>query len=59
MYFASDEEREIVCYFLLFHEIREVPKQKEKPVVDRRVIGHVLQSESENLIRVKSLLCLK
>jgi hypothetical protein len=34
LYSASDEDQEIVCYFLALHEIKDRPKKKQNPVVD-------------------------
>ena len=36
-----------MLYFFDFQEIRESPRNTQKPVVDRLVSGHVAQSELE------------
>ena len=45
-YSASDEDLEMVGCFLLFQEINEEPKKKQKPYMECLVSGHVPQSES-------------
>ncbi|MFS7909786.1 hypothetical protein Hanom_Chr02g00098591 [Helianthus anomalus] len=45
-YSASAEDLEMVDCFLLFHEIRELPKKTQKPVIDFLVFTHLPQSES-------------
>jgi hypothetical protein len=47
LYSAFVEERETICCFLVFHEIREELSMVKYPVVDRRVIGQPAQSESQ------------
>jgi len=46
LYSASEELLEIVCCFLDFHAMRELPKKIENPVMDFLVVGHIAQSES-------------
>jgi hypothetical protein len=46
-YSASVLERDTICCFLLCQEIKESPKKKQKPVVERRSVGSPAQSASE------------
>lgn len=46
LYSASGDDRDIVCCFLVFHDIGEAPKDTNQPVRDRRVKGQPAQSES-------------
>jgi hypothetical protein len=52
-YSASAENRDIVCCFLDFKEIRDSPKKTQKPVMERRVSGHPAQSESQKAFKWK------
>jgi hypothetical protein len=46
-YSASAEDFATVGCFFDFHEISEVPRNTQKPVVDRLVTGQLPQSASE------------
>jgi hypothetical protein len=46
-YSASEEDLETTFCFLLFQLINDLPKKKQRPVVDLLVSGHAPQSESE------------
>lgn len=50
-YLASTDEWEIVCYFLVFQEIRECPKEIKYPVIDHLVIEQ-LSILNHNRLRV-------
>jgi len=41
LYFASEELLEMVCCFLDFHVMRELPKKMEHPVTNFLVVGQV------------------
>lgn len=45
MYLASEEDLDTTACFLLFHEIRESLRKKQKPVIDLHVSRQVPQSE--------------
>lgn len=47
LYSASAELRLMVCCFLDFYEIKEVPRFTTKPVTDLLVLGQDAQSESQ------------
>jgi hypothetical protein len=47
LYSASEEDFEMVCCFLAFHEIRDEPKKKQYPDIDLLVSKHPAQSASE------------
>ena len=47
LYSASVLERATTVCFLLLQEIRESPRRKQYPVVDRRSVGSPAQSASE------------
>lgn len=47
LYSASLEEREMVTYFFVFHEMGAFPSFIKYPDVDFRVMGHDAQSESQ------------
>ena len=53
-YSALAKERDIVCYFLVFHEIGEDPSRTNHPVRDLWVKGHPTQSESHQSDSCKS-----
>jgi hypothetical protein len=53
-YSASADERETVCCFFDFHEMREAPRKTQKPVVERRVSKHPAQSLSQKALSLKS-----
>lgn len=46
LYSTSAEDRETVGCFFNFQEIRESPREIQKPVTDRQVSGHAPQSAS-------------
>lgn len=48
LYYASAEDLEAVCCSLDFHETKDSPMRTQNPETERRVFGHVAQSESEN-----------
>ena len=56
LYSASAEDLETVVCFLLFQEIRDLPKKTKYPVTDRLVEMHPPQSASQKPIRFKLLL---
>jgi hypothetical protein len=43
-YSASADDLEIVCYFFDFQEIKESPKNAQKPVTEHPMSGHPAQS---------------
>ena len=45
-YSASVDERETIGCFLDFQDMREVPRNTQKPKIKRRVSGQEAQSES-------------
>jgi hypothetical protein len=47
LYSASAEERETTLCFFVFQEIMLEPKKMQYPVVERRVVGKLAQSESQ------------
>jgi hypothetical protein len=47
LYSDSAEERETVCCFLDFQEMRESPIKTQQPVMDLRVSKHPAQSASQ------------
>lgn len=47
-YFASIEECDMVCCFLVFQEMGECPKNINQPVIKHRVRGQPAQSESHH-----------
>ena len=53
LYSASAELLEMVGCFLVRHEIRESPRNRQKPITYLLEIGQVAQSESENPLRSK------
>ena len=53
LYFASEEDLEIVVCFLDFHEIGELPSKKRYPVTDLLESGHDAQLESEKACKVR------
>jgi hypothetical protein len=54
LYFASIEERDMVCCFLDFQEIKESPRNKQKLVTDFLVSGQATQSASQKALSLKS-----
>jgi len=48
LYSAFDEDRETVDCFFYFQLIKDDPRKTQNPVVDRRELGQVAQSESQN-----------
>ncbi|MCI62208.1 hypothetical protein A2U01_0083465, partial [Trifolium medium] len=48
LYSDSELDLEIVVCFLDFHEIREEPRNTQKPETDLLVVGQLAQSESAN-----------
>ena len=48
LYSASDEDRERVDCFFDFQLIKDDPRKTQNPIVDRRELGQVAQSESQN-----------
>ncbi|MCI21457.1 hypothetical protein A2U01_0042625, partial [Trifolium medium] len=44
----SDDDLDTTDCFLLFQLMMELPRKKQRPVVDLLVFGHAPQSESEN-----------
>ena len=42
------EDRETVCCFFDFHEIKDSPRKTQNPVTDLLVLGHEAQSASQN-----------
>lgn len=54
-YSASADERDTVLCFFVFHEIGLEPRRTQKPVVDRRVVGHPAQSESQKPFKVSEV----
>ena len=52
-YLASVEERVTVLCFLADQEIGLGPRKTRKPVVERRLVGSLAQSASENTVSVK------
>lgn len=48
MYSASEEDRDIVFFFLLRYEMREVPMWKQEPDTNLLVSMQPAQSASEN-----------
>lgn len=55
-YFASVEERDILCCFLVFKDVGELPSIINYPIRDRRVKGHPAQLESHHPYNCKSQL---
>lgn len=49
LYLASNDDSDTVACFLLLHEMRDIPRKKQYPVIDLRVSEYVPQSESESL----------
>jgi hypothetical protein len=47
LYSASEEDLEMVCCFLAFHEINDEPMKKQYPDVDLLVSKQPAQSASE------------
>ena len=47
LYYAFDEDLEMVDCFFDFQLIKDEPRKTHSPVVDRRVLGQVAQSESQ------------
>lgn len=56
LYLASDDDSDTVACFLLLHEMRDIPRKKQYPVIDLRVSEHVPQSESLKTFSLSSLL---
>lgn len=52
-YFASLEERALVGYFLVAHEINVFPKNVQYPMIDQRSMRSIAQSESEYVVSTK------
>ena len=52
LYSASEEERDRVSCFLDFRQIKDYPRNMQKPVVDRRVSGQEAQSESQKAFQL-------
>lgn len=46
-YSASATEREMVVYFFAFQEIKESPRNMQKPMINFLESGHPAQSTSE------------
>ena len=46
-YSASAEERDTICCFLDLYDMRDEPKNTQKPEIDRLVSGQAAQSEFE------------
>jgi hypothetical protein len=44
LYPASDGDLETTIFFLLFQLTKEVPRKKQKPIIDLLVYGHAPQS---------------
>lgn len=53
-YSASAEDLDTVCCFFDFQETKEVLISTQKPDIDLRVSGHAAQSESENILNLRS-----
>ena len=47
LYSDSIEDLDTTCYFLLFQEISESPKNTQKPVIGLLVLGQAAQSTSQ------------
>lgn len=47
LYSASDDDMEMVSYFFVRHDIREVPRKKQYPEMDLLESMQPAQSESE------------
>ena len=54
LYFDSAEDRETVCCFLDFHEIKDSPRKTQNPVTDLLVSGQEAQSASVKAFRCRS-----
>jgi hypothetical protein len=54
LYFALVEEQDMVCCFLDFQEIKESPRNKQKPMIDFLVSGQVAQCASQKALSLKS-----
>ena len=54
LYSVSDEDRDTVCCFLDFHEIKETPRKTQNPVTDLLVLGQEAQSTSAKAFKCKS-----
>ena len=52
-YSDSADVLNIVVYFLVFHEIRALPRKMQYPVIDRLMIEHRAQSTSQNPLSSK------
>lgn len=52
-YSDSAEDRDTVVCFLLFHEIKQSPKNRQYPVTDLLVDKHFPQSASTNALNLK------
>ena len=54
LYSDSAEDRETVCCFFDFHEIKDSPRKTQKPVTDLLVSGHEAQFASAKAFKCNS-----
>ena len=54
LYSNSAKDRETICFFFDFHEIKDSPRKTQNPVTDLLVSGHKAQSASAKAFKCSS-----